>query len=216
MSIKFRRLSLIPLWVKGAFDGNDKAYTGNAPDARHKDLLYLGVMESDLLIVIGARFSDRVMGNPKTFAKNSKIIHIDVDAAEINKNIRVDCSIIGDAKVVLKQLNARLEQLDHIEWMNHIYEMKHRYLLTYNKEALTGPAVVEAIYRVTGGDAIICTEVGQHQMWAAQFFKYDRPRKLLTSGGLERWALDSGLPWAQSADARISLCLTLQVTAVFV
>lgn len=171
------------LMGKGAFDGNDKAYTGMLGMHGTKTS-NLGVMESDLLIVIGARFSDRVMGNPKTFAKKSKIIHIDVDAAEINKNIRVDCSIIGDAKVVLRQLNARLEQLEHTEWMNHIYEMKKRYPLVYDKTALTGPAVVEAIYRATGGDAIICTEVGQHQMWAAQFFKYDKPRKLLTSGGL--------------------------------
>lgn len=171
------------LMGKGAFDGNDKAYTGMLGMHGTKTS-NLGVMESDLLIVIGARFSDRVMGNPKTFAKNSKIIHIDVDAAEINKNISVDCSIIGDAKVVLRKLNARLEQLDHTDWLKHIYEMKRYYPLTYDKSSLTGPAVVEAIYRATGGDAIICTEVGQHQMWAAQFFKYDKPRKLLTSGGL--------------------------------
>ena len=85
---------------------------------------------------------------------------------------------------MLRKLNARLEQLDHTDWLNHIYEMKRWYPLTYNKNMLTGPAVVEAIYRATGGDAIICTEVGQNQMWAAQFFKYDRPRKLISSGGL--------------------------------
>ena len=125
-----------------------------------------------------------MIGNAKTFAHNAKIIHIDVDAAEINKNIPVDCSIIGDAKVVLRQLTARLEQLDHTEWLTKIQEMKRLYPMNYNKDVLTGPAVVEAIYRATGGDAIIVTEVGQHQMWAAQYFKYDAPNKLLTSGGL--------------------------------
>lgn len=171
------------LMGKGAFDGNDKNYTGMLGMHGTKTS-NLGVTESDLLIVVGARFSDRVMGNAKTFAKNAKIIHIDVDAAEINKNITCDCSIIGDAKVVLRKLNARIEQMDHTEWMNHIYSLKRTYPLTYHKNELTGPGVVEKIYEMTGGDAIIATEVGQNQMWAAQFFKYDRPRKLLTSGGL--------------------------------
>lgn len=171
------------LMGKGAFDGNDKNYTGMLGMHGTKTS-NLGVTESDLLIVVGARFSDRVMGNSKTFAKNAKIIHIDVDAAEINKNITCDCSIIGDAKVVLRKLNARIEQMDHTEWMNHIYSLKRTYPLTYHKDILTGPGVVEKIFEMTGGEAIIATEVGQNQMWAAQFFKYDKPRKLITSGGL--------------------------------
>ena len=171
------------LMGKGAFDGHDRNYTGMIGMHGTKTSNY-GVMQADVLIVVGARFSDRVIGNAKTFAHNAKIIHIDVDAAEINKNIPVDCSIIGDAKVVLRQLTARLEQLDHTEWLTKIQEMKRLYPMNYNKEVLTGPAVVEAIYRATGGDAIIVTEVGQHQMWAAQYFKYDAPNKLLTSGGL--------------------------------
>lgn len=171
------------LMGKGAFDGKDKNYTGMLGMHGTKTS-NLGVTESDLLIVVGARFSDRVMGNSKTFAKNAKILHIDVDAAEINKNIPCDCSIIGDAKVVLRKLNARIEQLDHTEWMNHIYSLKRTYPLTYHKDILTGPGVVEKIYEMTGGEAIIATEVGQNQMWAAQFFKYDKPRKLITSGGL--------------------------------
>ena len=171
------------LMGKGAFDGRDKNYTGMLGMHGTKTS-NLGVTECDLLIVIGARFSDRVMGNASTFAKNAKIIHIDVDAAEINKNIPCDCSIIGDAKVVLRRLNARIERLEHTEWLNHIYSLKRTYPLTYHKEGLTGPGVVEKIYEMTGGDAIITTEVGQNQMWAAQFFKYDRPRKLITSGGL--------------------------------
>ena len=173
----------VSLMGKGAFDGNDKNYTGMIGMHGTKTSNF-GVTECDLLIVIGARFSDRVMGNAKTFAKNAKIIHIDVDAAEINKNIQSHCSIIGDAKIVLRKLNARIEQLDHTEWMNHIYELKRWYPLNYDHNTLTGPGVVEAIYKITGGDALICTEVGQNQMWAAQFFKYDKPRRLITSGGL--------------------------------
>lgn len=171
------------LMGKGAFDGHDRNYTGMIGMHGTKTSNY-GVMQADVLVVVGARFSDRVIGNAKTFAHNAKIIHIDVDAAEINKNIPVDCSIIGDAKVVLRQLTARLEQLDHSDWLMQIQGMKRQYPMNYNKEVLTGPAVVEAIYRATGGDAIIVTEVGQHQMWAAQYFKYDAPKKLLTSGGL--------------------------------
>ena len=171
------------LMGKGAFDGNDKNYTGMLGMHGTKTSNF-GVTECDLLIVVGARFSDRVIGNSSTFAKNAKIIHIDVDAAEINKNIQCDVSIIGDAKVVLRKLNARIDKLDHTEWLNHIYSMKRKYPLTYRKDVLTGPGVVEKIYEMTGGDAIIATEVGQNQMWAAQFFKYDKPRKLITSGGL--------------------------------
>jgi len=171
------------LMGKGAFDGTDKAYTGMLGMHGTKTSNY-GVMSCDLLIAIGVRFSDRVVGNASTFAKNAKIIHIDVDAAEINKNIRCDCSIVGDAKVVLRKLNARIEQYDHAEWMNKIYEQKRCYPLNYTFDKLTGPAVIEAIYRATGGDAIVCTDVGQHQMWAAQFFKYSQPRRFITSGGL--------------------------------
>ncbi len=171
------------LMGKGAFDGNDKNYTGMLGMHGTKTSNF-GVTECDLLIVVGARFSDRVIGNSSTFAKNAKIIHIDVDAAEINKNIQCDVSIIGDAKVVLRKLNARIDKLDHTEWLNRIYSLKRKYPLTYRKDVLTGPGVVEKIYEMTGGDAIITTEVGQNQMWAAQFFKYDKPRKLITSGGL--------------------------------
>lgn len=171
------------LMGKGAFDGNDRNYTGMLGMHGTKTSNY-GVMECDLLIVVGARFSDRVVGNSQTFAKKAKIIHIDVDPAEINKNIKIDCSIVGDAKAVLRQLTARLEQQDHSEWLTHVSGLKRLYPMNYNHDVLTGPAVIEAIYRATDGDAIICTEVGQHQMWAAQYFKYDRPRKLITSGGL--------------------------------
>lgn len=171
------------LMGKGTFDGRNQKYTGmlGMHGTKTSDL---GVMECDLLIAIGSRFSDRVVGNAKTFAQNAKIIHIDVDAAEINKNVQCDVSIVGDAKIVLRKLNARLEQLDHTEWLNHIYSMKRTYPLTYDKSILTGPGIIEKIYEMTEGKATIVTEVGQHQMWAAQFYKYERPRQLITSGGL--------------------------------
>ena len=171
------------LMGKGAYDGTDANYTGMIGMHGTKTSNF-GVSECDLLIAVGARFSDRVTGNAKKFANNAKILHIDVDAAEINKNIRTDVSLIGDAKEVLDRINAKLEQQEHTEWLNHIKEYAAKYPLTYDKNALTGPFIVEKIYEVTNGDAIITTEVGQHQMWAAQFYKYKEPRTLLSSGGL--------------------------------
>ena len=142
------------------------------------------VTEADLLIVVGARFSDRVTGNASKFAKNAKILQLDIDPAEINKNIKVDASIIGDVKVILRKLNARLDPVNHDEWIAHIERMKDMYPLRYDKNLLTGPFIVQTINEVTGGDAVIVTEVGQHQMWAAQYYQYRQPRTLLTSGGL--------------------------------
>lgn len=171
------------LMGKGAFDGTNRLYTGMLGMHGTK-ASNLGVTHCDLLITIGARFSDRVVGNAKTFAKNAKIIQIDVDPAEINKNIVVDCSVIGDVKEVLKRLNTRIEDHNHDEWLEHVHEMVEKYPLKYNKDVLTGPYVIEEIYRATKGDAIITTEVGQHQMWAAQFYKYKKPHTFITSGGL--------------------------------
>ena len=143
-----------------------------------------GVSECDLLVVVGARFSDRVTGNTATFAKNAKILQIDIDPAEMNKNIIIDQGVVGDIKAVLRKLNEVLPQQDHAEWMKKIQDYKEKYPLKYHEGVLTGPFVVEEIYRQTKGDAIITTEVGQHQMWAAQYYKYTKPRTLLTSGGL--------------------------------
>ena len=143
-----------------------------------------GVSECDLLVVVGARFSDRVTGNAKKFAKNAKILQIDIDAAEMNKNVLITEGVVGDIRVVLRALNERLEQQDHHEWIEKIMEYKNRYPLTYHPEILTGPYIVEEIYRQTKGDALIVTEVGQHQMWAAQYYQYTKPRTFLTSGGL--------------------------------
>ena len=171
------------LMGKGAFDGTDELYTGMVGMHGTKTSNY-GITEADLLVVVGARFSDRVIGNASKFAKNAKIIQIDVDAAEINKNIKVDCSIIGDVKEVLKELNKKIHPKNHDAWVKEVEDMKAKYPLKYNQEGLTGPYVIEELYRVTKGDAIVVTDVGQHQMWAAQYYKYKEPRTLITSGGL--------------------------------
>lgn len=171
------------LMGKGAFSGEDELYTGMLGMHGTKTS-NLGVTKCDLLITIGARFSDRVTGNASKFAKNAKIIQIDVDAAEINKNVQVDCSIIGDVKEVLHELNKKIHPKNHDAWVKEIEEMKEKYPLKYNPNGLTGPYVIEELYRVTKGDAIVVTDVGQHQMWAAQYYKFKSPRTLLTSGGL--------------------------------
>lgn len=171
------------LMGKGAFPGTDELYTGMLGMHGTKTSNF-GVSKCDLLVVVGARFSDRVTGNASKFANNAKILQIDIDPAEIDKNIMTDASIHGDIKEVLELLNERLEQQEHAEWKAKINEYKEKYPLSYHPDVLTGPFVVEEIYRQTKGDAIITTEVGQHQMWAAQFYKYTKPRTFLTSGGL--------------------------------
>ena len=171
------------LMGKGAFDGHSPRYTGMIGMHGTKTS-NLGVSQCDLLIALGARFSDRVTGNPKKFAENAKIIHIDIDAAEINKNIRVDASMVGDLKQVLAELNQRLEKQNHSEWMKTIEEMKDKYPLKYDRENLSCPYVIETIDKVTKGEEIITTDVGQHQMWAAQYYHYTKPRTFLSSGGL--------------------------------
>ena len=144
----------------------------------------LGVSECDLLVALGARFSDRVIGNASLFAKNAKILHIDIDAAEINKNIHADVSIVGDLKDVLTKLIARMEQMHHPEWTAHILELKEKYPLKYDDSQLSCPYIIEELDRITKGNAIITTDVGQHQMWAAQYYHYTKPRTFLSSGGL--------------------------------
>lgn len=171
------------LMGKGAFRGDDNYYIGMLGMHGTKTA-NLSVSECDVLIVLGSRFSDRVTGNTETFAKNAKIIQIDVDDAEVNKNVSVDINITGDIKSVLEIFNSRLEQLYHKEWIDKVMARKDALPLTYNKEVLTGPYIIEKLYEVTQGDAIIATEVGQHQMWAVQYYKYLKPRTLITSGGL--------------------------------
>ena len=171
------------LMGKGAFPGTDELYTGMLGMHGTKTSNY-GVTKCDLLIVLGARFSDRVTGNAAKFANNAKIVQIDVDAAEINKNIQVDASVIGDLKEILIRVNEKLDAQSHPEWIGEIMDLKKKYPLTYPKEGLSGPYLMEEIYRATKGDAVIVTEVGQHQMWAAQYYKYKNPRTFLSSGGL--------------------------------
>ncbi len=171
------------LMGKGAYPGTDDHYVGmlGMHGTKTADL---SIGEADVLVVLGSRFSDRVTGVTKNFAKKAKIIQVDVDPAEINKNVIVDVSVIGDVKSVLDIFNSRLEQLSHPEWMEKVMERKRTLPLTYNKDRLTGPYIIEKLYELTNGDAIISTEVGQHQMWAAQYYKYTKPRTLITSGGL--------------------------------
>ena len=171
------------LMGKGAFDGTDPRYTGMLGMHGTKTSNY-GVSECDLLIAIGVRFSDRVLGNAKKFANQAKILQLDVDPAEINKNIVVTASVIGDVKEILGRLNAQLAPMAHKEWMDHILAYKEKYPLTYHPEGLSGPYIVEQVHRMTKGEAIMVTEVGQHQMWTAQYYRYAKPRTLLTSGGL--------------------------------
>ncbi|MBQ9141913.1 MAG: biosynthetic-type acetolactate synthase large subunit [Lachnospiraceae bacterium] len=171
------------LMGKGAFDGKSERYTGMIGMHGTKTS-NLGVSQCDLLIALGARFSDRVTGNPKKFAEGAKIVHIDIDVAEINKNIRVDAALIGDLKQVLNELNSKLEKQEHADWMAKIQELKTKYPMKYEDAGLSGPYVIEEIDRVTEGKAIITTDVGQHQMWAAQYYKYTEPRTFLSSGGL--------------------------------
>lgn len=171
------------LMGKGAFDGDDPAYSGMLGMHGTKASNF-GVSRCDLLIAIGTRFSDRVIGNPKAFARDAKILHIDIDPAEINKNIVVNADVIGDVREVLMALNRLLEPCEHTDWKREVEEAKERFPLTYDRSELSGPYLVEKICEKTKGDAVIVTEVGQHQMWAAQYYRFHRPRQCLTSGGL--------------------------------
>lgn len=171
------------LMGKGAFDGTHPLYTGMIGMHGTKASNF-GVSECDLLVTLGARFSDRVTGNTKTFASKAKILQIDIDPAEINKNIRTSYSIVGDLKEVLGKINEKLEKMDHSEWKEKIEGYKGKYPLSYETDKLTCPYIIEELYKLTEGDAIISTDVGQHQMWTAQYYKFRKPRTFLTSGGL--------------------------------
>ena len=171
------------LMGKGAYDGTSERYTGMIGMHGTK-VSNLGVSRSDLVIVVGARFSDRVIGNASKFAPNAKIIHIDIDAAEIDKNIPTNASIVGDAKEVLKILNSKLPTQSNRSWMAEIKDLSEKNPITYDMDHLNGPATIKKIYEITEGNAIITTDVGQHQMWAAQNYAYKEPRTFLSSGGL--------------------------------
>ncbi len=171
------------LMGKGVMDGHDDRYTGMIGMHGTK-ASNLGVSECDLLVALGARFSDRVVGNAAKFASGAKILQIDIDAAEINKNIRTAASVVGDLEDILTKINQELPRMEHPEWNAHIKELKEKYPLRYDNSNLSCPFIMEEIDRITEGKALITTDVGQHQMWAAQYYKYSEPRTFLSSGGL--------------------------------
>ena len=142
------------------------------------------VVESDLIISAGCRFDDRITGKIENFAPKAKIIHIDIDPASISKNIIVDIPIVGDARNILRKLNEKAEPLARKEWLSKIKEWKEKYPLTYEKKGLKPQYIIEKLSDFLPDDAIICTEVGQNQMWTAQYYKFRKPRTLVTSGGL--------------------------------
>ncbi|MBC7246488.1 MAG: biosynthetic-type acetolactate synthase large subunit [Actinobacteria bacterium] len=161
--------------------------------------------ETDLIIAVGARFDDRITGKLSEFAPRAKVIHIDIDPAEISKNVRAHIPIVGDARQVLKELNAAIAEIraetkpaDRSQWNAVIKEWKEKYPLAYDRDnGLKPQYVVERIYALTKGDAIICTEVGQNQMWAAQYYPMEKPRRFISSGGLG--TMGYGLPAAIGA-----------------
>jgi len=157
------------------------------------------VHECDLLIAVGARFDDRVTGKLKTFAANAKVIHIDIDPASIAKNVRADIPVVGDAKYILTELVKQVEYRERKEWFAKIAQWKRKYPMGYDKKStnIKPQYVIEQVCELTGGDAIITTGVGQHQMWTSQFYKFKRPRQFITSGGLG--TMGYGLPAAIGA-----------------
>ena len=171
------------LMGKGAFPGTDDRYTGMIGMHGTK-VSNFGINQADLVIVVGARFSDRVTGNASKFANQAKLLHIDIDAAEIDKNIKTTASVVGDLKEILTKINEKLPKQQHTEWMAHIEELKEKYPLSYDPSELSCPYIMQEIDRITKGEAIITTDVGQHQMWASQYYTYTMPRTFLSSGGL--------------------------------
>lgn len=168
----------------GSFSGTHELFTGlmGMHGSRTSNM---AVSETDLFIAVGARFSDRVISNVKRFAPNASIMHIDIDPAEINKNISVNYPLVGNIKKILKLLNTKVEKRVNTEWAAKIMEWKKAHPLKYSMDGALKPHyVIERIYEMTKGEALITTEVGQNQLWAAQFYKYTSPRQFISSGGL--------------------------------
>jgi acetolactate synthase-1/2/3 large subunit len=198
------RITNIPITLTlmglGAFPGEDSLFLGML-GMHGTQYANLAVTESDLLIAIGARFDDRVTGTVETFAPHAKIIHIDIDPSAISKNIKVDIPIVGDVKNVLLELNKLVKKGKHEEWLEQITTWKQEKPLTYQKSdtVINPQQVIEEISAITQGNAIITTEVGQHQMWAALFGTYHTPRSFISSGGLG--VMGFGFPAAIGAQA---------------
>lgn len=167
----------------GGFPGNHELFTGmigmHGTKASNK-----GINKCDLVIAIGARFSDRVVSKVEKFAPDAKILHIDIDPAEINKNIVSYHYIVGDIKEVLSRLNNQLQKQDRADWVNEIKGYKEKYPLRYKNNGLKAQYIIEKLNDLTDENTIIATEVGQHQMWTAQYYKFNKPKEFLTSGGL--------------------------------
>ncbi len=164
----------------GACPGDHPLFTGMV-GMHGSHASNMATAECDLLIAIGCRFSDRVATDPATFARNAKIVHIDIDRAEIDKNVLTYHHIIGDARRVLELLNEKLPKHDHSEWKAQVFARKE---IPLKKDDILHPhEILETIQELTGGDAIIATDVGQHQMWSCQYYHFSRPGQLLTSGG---------------------------------
>ncbi len=166
----------------GGFPGDNPLSTGmiGMHGSRASNM---AVDHCDLLIAVGCRFSDRVALKPATFAAQAKIVHIDIDRAEINKNVRSDHHIVGDARQVLALLNARLTRMHHSEWKEHVFSYPRETEYSLKGGHLTPKQISDAISRIVPADTMIATDVGQHQMWAIQHLHFDYPGQLLTSGG---------------------------------
>lgn len=155
----------------------------------------MAITESDLVIAIGARFSDRVYGDSSKFAQHAKVLHIDIDPAEINKNISTDGCVVGDVKQVLSALIPMINSVKHDEWISQVQEWKKEYPSCYDKnpkDSINPKFICECINRIAGEDTFITTEVGQHQMWTAQFYPFSKPRTFITSGGLGTMGYGTG------------------------
>ncbi len=155
----------------------------------------MAVTESDVVLALGARFSDRVISDASKFAQNSKVLHIDIDPAEINKNIPSATALIGDVKSILERLLPLIEEKKHTEWMNTIAEWKTQVPPSYStprKDSINPKFICECIHNIAGDDAFITTEVGEHQMWTAQFYPFEKPRTFVTSGGLGTMGFGTG------------------------
>lgn len=174
------------LMCQGGFDQTDSRYMGML-GMHGTNTAALAIKNCDLFVAVGTRFSDRVLCNAKSFAQHCPIIQIDIDSAEFNKNIDVDLKLKGDAREILEELNRRLPQHTHADWMANIAEWKTAYPLCQtasDPNGVTPQEVLETLSDLTSDDAIICTDVGQHQMWAAQFYRFRHPRQFISSGGL--------------------------------
>ncbi|MBR1721774.1 MAG: acetolactate synthase large subunit, partial [Treponema sp.] len=155
----------------------------------------MAVTESDLVLALGSRFSDRVIGNPKTFAEHATVFHIDIDPAEINKNIHAQAQLVGDVKQILSRLIPLIEKKDHSEWLKKVGEWKKEVPACYSevkKDSINPKFMLETVHKYAGDDAYITTEVGQHQMWTAQFYPFGKPRRFVTSGGLGTMGFGTG------------------------